>query len=314
MTEHFVTLFDSLYLPQGLALYSSLLETVDDFCLWILCVDIEAYAFLDSLSLSNVKLLSLEQLETPELTNVKSMRSRSEYCWTITPWSIYWVFEADSSIPRVTYLDADTFFFKSPLPLLEELEESGRSFLLTAHAYSPFYDQTVTSGRYCVQFVPVVRVGGDQILMWWKERCTEWCYARYENDLFGDQKYFESIPLLFPNDVLDLGSDSRFLAPWNANYYRFSDCVLFHFQGFRIISSSFCILCSIYALNDVVRVYVYGRYLSTISSLPSTYPGLKLKSQVKITPILCLRIFASALRSFLIYLFSRPAPSHMARF
>jgi hypothetical protein len=303
MTEHFVTLFDSFYLPQGLALYSSLSATVDDFCLWILCVDNNAYNFLNNLSLSNVKLLSLEHLETSSLIEAKLKRTRSEYCWTITPWSIYWVFQADSSIARVTYLDADTFFFKSPLIILDELAKSGRSFLLTAHAYSPFYDQTVTSGRYCVQFVPVVRSGGLPILLWWRDKCTEWCYARYENGLFGDQKYLESIPHLFPNDILDLGNDPRFLAPWNANYYRFSDCVLFHFQGFRVISSRFCILCSIYTLNETVRIYIYRHYLSIISSLPKTYPGLKLKSQVKITPMLCIRLFTSVLRSFLIYLF-----------
>ncbi|HAO68133.1 MAG TPA: glycosyl transferase, partial [Verrucomicrobiales bacterium] len=41
--EHYVTLFNSLFLPQGLALYQSMVKKVQDFNLWILCVDEETY-------------------------------------------------------------------------------------------------------------------------------------------------------------------------------------------------------------------------------------------------------------------------------
>lgn len=36
--EHFVTLFDSKFLPQGLELHKSMERHVPDFVLWIICV------------------------------------------------------------------------------------------------------------------------------------------------------------------------------------------------------------------------------------------------------------------------------------
>ena len=37
--EHFVTVFNSLFLPQGLALYDSMQKNLDSFKLWVVCVD-----------------------------------------------------------------------------------------------------------------------------------------------------------------------------------------------------------------------------------------------------------------------------------
>ena len=37
--EHYVTLFDSLFLPQGLALHASLQQHAGEHRLWVLCVD-----------------------------------------------------------------------------------------------------------------------------------------------------------------------------------------------------------------------------------------------------------------------------------
>ena len=39
MPENFVTLFNSAFLPQGLALHSSMQACIKDYRLWILCVD-----------------------------------------------------------------------------------------------------------------------------------------------------------------------------------------------------------------------------------------------------------------------------------
>ena len=37
--EHYVTLFDSLFLPQGLALHMSMERHAGNYTLWILCID-----------------------------------------------------------------------------------------------------------------------------------------------------------------------------------------------------------------------------------------------------------------------------------
>ncbi len=73
--EHFVTLFNCLFLPQGLALQLSMERHVRDYVLWILCVDDEAHDVLARLDLPNVRLLKLSELETAELLSVKPSRS-----------------------------------------------------------------------------------------------------------------------------------------------------------------------------------------------------------------------------------------------
>ena len=220
---------------------------------------------------------------------MKPTRSRAEYCWTLTPWSIQWALSADSGARRVTYIDADTFFLKSPSDLFYKLDSSGKSFLITEHGFSPFHDQTSTSGRFCVQFVTVHRGCGEQALHWWRDRCIEWCFARSVNGLFGDQMYFEQLSLLFADLVYIVSGDGRFLAPWNTDYYRYSDAILFHFHGLRLLTPNRFILSS-YSIPSPVLNHIYKPYASLICSLFAQYPELSLhfKPQIKLSFITCI--------------------------
>lgn len=234
--EHYVTLFDSLFLPQGLALNMSMERHVKDYTLWILCVDDEAHAVLTKLQLPNVRLLQLSKLETEDLLRVKPTRSKGEYCWTLTPFAPRFVFEADPSVERVTYLDADLWFRKHPKPIFDEFDASGKHVLITDHAYAPEYDQSATSGQYCVQFMIFTRHGGEVVRKWWEARCIEWCYARFEDGKFGDQKYLDEWPERFASFVYVLQDKEKALAPWNAMRFPYSNAVFYHFHGLRITS------------------------------------------------------------------------------
>ena len=271
MTEHYVTLFDSVFLPQGLALHHSLLEHGGDCVLWVLCLDNACFQTLKRLDLPQMRLLDLTGLETKELLDVKPGRTRAEYCWTLTPWSIQWVLEAEPTAHRVTYLDADVFFLKSPAPIFAELEVSGCGVLITEHGYAPQYDKTPTCGRFCVQFVTVVRESGEPVLYWWRDRCIEWCFARFENGLFGDQLYLEQFDLLFPGLVYLIGPDRRFQAPWNSSIFPFSDAILFHFHALRIISRNLIICGKGYSLPSPAIAYVYKPYCDLLLNAINTF-------------------------------------------
>jgi hypothetical protein len=212
-----------------------------------------------------MRLLDLAELETPELLAVKPGRTRAEYCWTLTPWSIQWVLEAEPTALRVTYLDADVFFLKSPAPIFAEFEASGCGVLITEHGYAPQYDQTPKSGRYCIQFLPVVRDLGEPILHWWRDRCIEWCFARFENGLFGDQKYVEQFASISPGIVCAIGPDCRFQAPWNCSVFKFSDAVLFHFHGLRMLSRQLVMASGgDYLIPSPTLAYVYRDYCALL--------------------------------------------------
>src|SRR4051812_2746325 len=65
--EHYCTLFDETFLPQGIALHASLERHAQPFTLWVLCLDRPTKTALDNLRLSEVRTLALTDCETPEL-------------------------------------------------------------------------------------------------------------------------------------------------------------------------------------------------------------------------------------------------------
>jgi len=272
--EHYVTLFDSVFLPQALALHASMQRHVPEHRLWMLCVDDVAHELLTRLALPNCSLLKLSELETAELLAVKPNRTRGEYCWTLTPFAPRFVFEADPAVRRVTYLDADLWFRKSPVALFEELDAAGGSVLITDHGYAPEYDQSATSGQYCVQFMAFDRERGEPVRRWWEERCIEWCYARFEDGKFGDQKYLDDWPERFPGLVHVLQRQQYAQAPWNATRFPYSQGVFFHFHGLRIAPGRRFDLGPIYTLPGAVLDHIYEPYLADLRRAIAMLDGL----------------------------------------
>lgn len=263
--EHFVTLFDSNFLPMGMALHDSLMTHGQPFHLWIVCMDELVEEQLKRIALPNVTLIPLRSVETRDLLDVKTGRTRAEYCWTITPFTFQAVFVRDDSVERVTYLDADLFFFSSPQILLRELNESGKHVLITEHAYAPEYGRSqAVNGRFCVQFLTFRRTPqASKVMRWWQERCLEWCYNRSEDGKFGDQKYLDSWPVLFTEEVHIVRQTEKTLAPWNVHYFakRFHriDPVFYHFHSLRIVGP------------DTVRLYYLYRIGTEGQRLYQTY-------------------------------------------
>ena len=265
--EHYVTLFDSLYLPQGLALHLSMERHVINYTLWVLCVDDETHAVLESLSLPNVRLLKLSALVTSDLLKVRPGRSKGEYCWTLTPFAPRFVFESEPAIDRVTYLDADLWFRKEPSAIFAEFDNSGKHVLITDHAYAPEYDHTDSSGQFCVQFMTFTRHGGESVRKWWEERCIEWCFARFEDGKFGDQKYLDDWPNRFKDQVHVLQDKEYLLAPWNATRYPYGRSICWHFQDLRItqrFNHKYGVDFGIYPIPMVARAKVYGKYVQDL--------------------------------------------------
>lgn len=287
--EHYVTLFDSLFLPQGLALHMSMERCAGPYTLWILCMDDEAFDVLQHINPPNVRLLQLGTLETDELKRVKPTRTRAEYCWTLTPFAPRFVFEADPAVARVTYLDADTWFRKNPAPILREFETSAKHVLIIDHAYAPEYDHSATNGQYCVHFMTFKRDAGEQVRKWWEERCIEWCYSRSENGKYGDQKYLDDWPERFPQSVHVLADKELILAPWNATRFPYGNSVSWHFHGLRLIANGKVLRAFLgpYPLPWTTRTYVYAPYLADMRRAVNLLlsQGMKVRPQSTLSTI-----------------------------
>jgi len=267
--EHFVTVFNSLFLPQGLALYDSMQKNLDSFKLWVVCVDQKTVEILSTFNYEHLKIIDLDQVAPPELIALKTQRTIGEYCWTTTPFSCRFVFEADPSIKRSTYVDADLWFRKNPKVIFGEFEKSGKDVLITDHAYAPEYDQSEVSGQYCVQFMIVNNnLGGEKVRKWWEERCIEWCFNRIEDGKFGDQKYLDDWPERFESNVHVLQNTELAMAPWNATRFPYGNAVFWHFHDMRItkIFSNYYIISDIYSLPTIVKKTLYKQYANILKN------------------------------------------------
>ncbi len=217
--NNFCTLFDSFYLLKGLALYNSLAKQPEPFHLYIFAFDDRCHDILTKLKLTYATVIPLSDLEDERLKAVKSGRSKGEYCWTATTSAILYCLDK-FNLERCTYIDADLFFFNSPQIALREIGD--KSVLMTEHHYSPEYDQSALSGKYCVQFMTLKNdAAGLKILNWWKDRVIEWCFSRREGDKFGDQKYLDDWTTRFAGLVAESKYWGAGVAPWNTQRFEF---------------------------------------------------------------------------------------------
>ena len=226
MMMNFCTLFDSYYLPKGLILYDSLCKVCDDFHLYVFAFDDRCYQKLNDLQFQHMTVISLKEFETEELLKVKPTRTRAEYCWTCGASTIWYTIQR-FNLDHCTYIDADLMFFHSPKFAFDEIDEKGASIALTRH----FTEVENLAGQFCVQFVYFKNdKDGMQALKWWKDSCIEWCFARYENGKFGDQKYLDYFPLKFAN-VHVMEHRGIGVAPWNMNLYTYPDTKMLQYNG-----------------------------------------------------------------------------------
>ncbi len=219
---HFCTLFDSNYLARGLVTYESLMSVTEGGVqLYIFAFDDKCFDVLTTMKLSNMTVIPLSEFEDEQLLAIKESRTRGEYCWTCTSSTILYCIEK-YNLPHCTYIDADMYFYQNPQILIDE-KPSNCSVIISEHRYTPSYDKSKLSGKYCVQFMYFDNTeGGLKILNWWRERCLEWCFNRFEDGKFGDQKYLDDWSTRFEgvHILQHLGAG---LAPWNVQQYDFID-------------------------------------------------------------------------------------------
>lgn len=282
--NYYCTLFDSVYLSRGLAMYHSLAKHAKQFHLFIFAFDEQSYIAVQDLALEHVTAISLKEFETPELLNIKDNRTRGEYCWTCTPSAISYILNVHN-LPNCTYLDSDLFFYSDPEILINEMIENHKDVLITEHRFSPvakFYELK-RAGRFCVQFVTFTNTKQSlDILNTWRLQCIEWCYARYEDGKFGDQKYLDDWPSKY-NNIHILNHIGGGVAPWNLQQYTFKEnansidgrvrktgekfqVVFFHFQYVKPLPEGRYDI-GWYNISYIVKKLFYMPYLAKIDAI-----------------------------------------------
>ncbi len=121
-----------------------------------------------------------------------------------------------------------------------------------------------------------------RVLDKWRKQCIEWCYARYEDGKFGDQKYLDEWPLLYDNTHI-LEHPGGGVAPWNLDSYRLFtgsnsikgtvhktgsefDLVFYHFQYVKFLQNKTFDI-GWYHISSLNKKILYRPYLLKIEEI-----------------------------------------------
>ncbi len=211
--RQYCTLFDSKYLPQGLALYESLRKhSSEPFTLYVAPMDEETETVLLSLHLPHVVMIHGFN-DLPAMLELRAKTTHQEYCWASASQLAEYLLEVTKE--DINYIDADCFFFSDPKVIFDEIGE--RSIAVIPHRFIPAKKYLEVNGKFNVSLVhfkndPI----GRECLTTWAWQCREKCSAK---DGCGDQKYLDAWPGKYGTDLCVIQNIGIGLAPWNlANY------------------------------------------------------------------------------------------------
>lgn len=276
---YFTTYFDRNYLSRGLVLYNSLKQNSIRFELYILCFDgfTTDYFLKNRRQFPEIHILSISDIEEydQELKDSRANRSLIEYYFTLSPCLPLYVLKK-FNIPHICSLDADIMFFSSPDMIFSYLDNY--SIIITPHNFSPELKSREIYGKFNVSFQLFKNnAKGLLCLENWRNQCINWCYDKFEDGKFADQKYLDNWILSYEDvyviDILGFG-----VAPWNLNSYSLSrraeqiyinnnKLVFYHFHGLRFISRNIIM----HGLNDYgvkmnkkIAGYIYKPYIKNL--------------------------------------------------
>ena len=278
---NFCTYFDFNYIHKGIAMYLSLERITTDFHMYVMAFDRRCYEKLKELEFEHMTVELWDDWETPEIKTVKEDRNRAEYCWTCGP-SVIYHFLTYYNLLDITYLDSDLFFIGKPQIAFDEIGDA--SVAITEQGISEASAKMY--GRYCVQFVFFRNnSNGINALTWWRDACVDWCYQRFEEGRFGDQKYLDQFPVKFEG-VYVIKNPGVGIAPWNMYRYKYKDngrtviwhnkeyqTVFFHMHGLKgIISDNTMILQSSDAIiNKNMKFFFFNEYAILLKAAFNDY-------------------------------------------
>lgn len=289
-TISFATLYDHAYLSRGLALYQSLKGRCScDFEMYVLTLDYDTFSFLNKVD--GIKVITTEEVieEYPVLKRLREERCYQEFYWTLSSFFTQYVMRVYKTEVCI-YVDADIYFWDDPCILINEMIHQKKSVLITEHNYFYKYDQTITSGKFCVQFMPFLNdLRGNEVLEWWRKKCEEKCCRDADGETFGDQKYLDDWETRFEESVHNCKNIGAGIAPWNCQKYSIDDSngnkvvrdkvsgvsrniIFYHYHELRALMDN-CWNISSYEISDDFRTKIYRPYIELLDEIEKSFNG-----------------------------------------
>lgn len=291
---YFCSIASKEYLYKIITLYQSIRNQMENFHMWVCCMDEKTQMILDSLKMTNMTIIPLSQIETKEIKMIKADRKLNEFCWTIKSVLCKYLLK-NHNIKKILYCDADLYFFKSPETIFKEWE--GYSIFITRQRASR--DMEKTNGGFQAGLLGFSNDESSMnVLNWWEKNCMQWCYDTPDivQERWGDQKYLDQIPQLFSSIKISTNEGVN-LGPWNVIindekqydieiiqenvYINEEQVIVYHFGSTLIFNKNEFDLWKLDPLNIDYRVlnYIYLPYLNRLKETMELVEGLSLGTQ-----------------------------------
>lgn len=278
----FCTLFDSKFLPQGLALYESLVKYASDyrygpdFVLYVLPLDYECERVLAAMAPPGIKLVHVEQLVSDmKLAEIRVSRTHREWAWTCASQLCLWLM--DSGLSEVTYLDADVIAFSSLEQAFDEIGD--RSIAVTLHRLIPSKKHLEINGSMNVGWITFRDTpSGRACLSKWARQVRERCSEKIG---CGDQKYLDDVVPDHGDNVCVFENIGVNAAPWNIGNWTVTEgpcvngipIVTFHAHEF-LIRPDGSIRLTNYELRQSDKDFIYSPYVAAVKAQKERIAGL----------------------------------------
>jgi hypothetical protein len=212
----YCTYFDSAYLARGIVMLRSLRLHDPSARIFVLALDESCAHVLQNSCDRGVHVIETETLHAaaPELRRIREQRSLWAYYATQKPALALYIMESEPRPAAVAYIDADTWFFGDPSPMVREIGSA--SVGLSPHRFPASSQHLTIYGVYnagCIYWRNDET--GRRCLTDWRDDCLKWCEETAEPDgRFMNQGYLNRWPERYPgvHVVQHPGSN---LAPWN---------------------------------------------------------------------------------------------------
>lgn len=216
MKTHVVSVFDKNYLVRAVGLYESASAALPDAVFWFLCLDAESNSTLKKMSLKNMNIESVEEMNDRELNAVRASRTAGEFAYTAKSAWLASIEKAgkftDGDV--VIFADADIVFYPAMAKYLGSMPRF--SIGICPHDFpAKEAHRAETHGHYNAGMV-IYQIDSEsrRCIAEWRRDTIAWCYARCEDGKFADQKYLDSWRSRY-SGVKELKDPGMNLGPWN---------------------------------------------------------------------------------------------------
>ena len=276
----FCTIINQDYVLRGLTLFRSMSPYLKMDKFIIFCIDDESYNILKNYKSRNLKLINTTSFENRVLSELRKKRKINEFCWTLKPICLSYIFKKFINTKWAVYLDSDSMVFKDFKNTLNDRYD----ILITPHNPSnkKFWTITKKVGEYNAGFIAFKKNYNSKLALdWWQKKCKQKCSADVTKKSYADQKYLNEFPIKFKN-VYSYTFSGLNVAPWNItddfNVLKFrkdklKELIFYHMQGLKIYNKY---IYKIYSENFKVDKETYKLiYLPYMRLLRKTYEDLK---------------------------------------